>query len=101
MQRSGCVPWVVRYSMKFHALAKSYTVYVTKGQWTTHLHYLGWEDFVRDTNHAHKGVVMLVFNTIDRNPMISVTFMENTNHEEHLEEDYENPAYCYESSVQI
>ena len=27
--------------------------------------------------------------------MISVAFMENANHEEHLEEDYENPPLHY------
>ena len=87
--------------MEFHALGKTYIVYVTKRQWTTRLHGLGWEDFVQDTNHAHKGVVQLLFNIAYENPTISVAFMENTNHEEHHEEDYENPAYCYESSIQI
>ena len=91
---------VVGYSMEFHAPAKTYTVYVTKGQWTTRLHGLGWEDFVRDTNHAHKGVVLLVFNIADQNPTISVAFIENANHEGHHEEDYESPAYCSKSSVQ-
>ena len=86
--------------MEFHALGKTYIVYVTKGQWTTRLHGLGWEDFVQDTNHAHKGVVQLLFNIADENPTISVAFMENANHEEHHEEDYENPDYCSESSVQ-
>ena len=64
------------------------------------MHGLGWEDFVQDTNHAYKGVVLLVFNIADLNPMIFVAFMENANHEEHHEEDYESPAYCSESFVE-
>ena len=57
--------------MEFHALGRTYIVDVTKGQWTTSLHDLGWEDFVQDTNHAHKGVVLLLFNIADENPTIS------------------------------
>ena len=64
------------------------------------LHGSAWKDFIRDTNHAHKGVVMLVFNIADLNPMIYVAFMENANHKEHHEEDYESPAYYSESSVE-
>ena len=44
--------------------------------------------------------MLLLFNIADENPTISVAFMENANHKEHLEEDYENPAYCSESFVQ-
>ena len=35
-----------------------------------------------------------------KNLTISVVFMENANHEEHHEEDYESHAYCSESSFQ-
>ena len=44
--------------------------------------------------------MLLLSSIADENPTISVALMENANHEEHHEEDYESPAYCSKSSVQ-
>ena len=44
--------------------------------------------------------MQLLFNITDKNPTISVAFMENAKHEENHEDDYGSPAYCSESFLQ-